>query len=192
MINSLIEAIEYFILDINRYRLIDNHNILINLVKQHGLWIIAHYRLSRWVKFHCKIPIIRQLLRLFCAIWEQTIRILFNCEFPNSAEIGAGIYMPHPYSIVIHCDAKIGETCNISQNVTIGIGGRGKKTGVPKIGDRVFIAPGAKIFGAITIGNDVAIGANAVVTKNLPDNAVAVGVPAKIISYKGSQDFIFY
>jgi len=51
------------------------------------------------------------------------------------------------------------------------------------------MAPGAKIFGPITIGNDVAIGANAVVTKDLPDNAVAVGIPARIISYEGSKDF---
>jgi serine O-acetyltransferase len=62
--------------------------------------------------------------------------------------------------------------------------------GCPKIGDRVFIGPGAKIFGAITIGNDVAIGANAVVTKNLPDEAVAVGIPAKVVNLNGSKDYI--
>jgi serine O-acetyltransferase len=84
----------------------------------------------------------------------------------------------------------MGEYCNLSQGVTIGVGGRGENSGCPKLGDRVFIGPGAKILGSISIGNDVAIGANAVVTKDLPDNAVAVGVPAKIISYKGSKDFI--
>jgi serine O-acetyltransferase len=72
------------------------------------------------------------------------------------------------------------------------VGGRGENRGSPKLGDRVFVGPGACLFGSITIGNDVAIGANAVVTKDLPDNAVAVGVPAKIVSYKGSQDFIDY
>ncbi|WP_202807026.1 serine O-acetyltransferase [Planktothrix agardhii] len=74
--------------------------------------------------------------------------------------------------------------------MTIGVGGRGEKSGCPVIGDQVFIGPGAKIFGKIRIGNDVAIGANAVVTKDLPDNAVAMGIPAKIISYEGSQDFV--
>lgn len=192
MINSLLETVKHFVLDINRYKFINNQNIRFNLIKQHSLWIIAQYRLSRWTKFYCKLPIVKQLLRLFCAIWEQMNKILFNCEFPNSAEIGSGIYIPHPYGIVIHCDVKIGEKCNIGQNVTIGVGGRGNKSGVPKIGDRVFIAPGAKIFGSITIGNDVAIGANAVVNKDLPNNAVAVGVPAKVISYKGSQDFIVH
>ncbi len=72
------------------------------------------------------------------------------------------------------------------------MGGRGSKSGVPKIGDQVFIEPGVKMFGKIVVGNNVAIGANAVVTKNLPDNVVALGVPAKIISHKGSQDYIIY
>ena len=74
--------------------------------------------------------------------------------------------------------------------MVIGHAGRGGKQFVPIIGDRVYIGPGAKLFGKIRIGNDVAIGANAVVTKDVPDNAVVVGVPAKIISYKGSSDFI--
>jgi serine O-acetyltransferase len=100
--------------------------------------------------------------------------------------------MPHTNGIVIHIDAKIGNYCNLGQQVTIGVGGRGEKRGTPKLGNRVFVGPGAKIFGAITIGNDVAIGANAVVTKDLPDNAVAVGIPAKVISYEGSKDFIIY
>ena len=54
----------------------------------------------------------------------------------------------------------------------------------------MYIAPGAKIIGGIKIGNNVAIGANAVVVKDLPDNAVAVGIPAEIISYNSSEDFI--
>ena len=63
---------------------------------------------------------------------------------------------------------------------------------IPVIGDRVYLGAGAKIFGGIRIGNDVAIGANAVVTKALPDNAVAVGVPAQMISYEGSRDFVIF
>ena len=192
MINSLLETVKHFVLDINRYKFINNQNIRFNLIKQHSLWIIAQYRLSRWIKFHCKIPIIRQLLRLLCATWEKTNKILFNCEFPNIADIGAGVYLPHPYGIVIHCDVKIGTNCNIGQQVSIGVGGRGERSGVPTIGDRVLIAPGAKVFGKITIGNDVAIGANAVVIQDIPDNAVVAGIPAKIISHKGSQDFIIY
>ncbi|MFW6296521.1 MAG: serine O-acetyltransferase, partial [Halothece sp.] len=161
-------------------------------LKKQGLWILTQYRVSRWVDQKIDIPVFRQILKIFCAIWEKFLEIITCCEFPNKVAIGKGIFIPHPFGIVIHCDAKIGDYCNLSQNVTIGVGGRGDKQGCPTIGDRVFIAPGATIIGKIKIGNDVAIGANAVVTKDLPDNAVAAGVPAKIISYAGSQDFVIY
>ena len=90
----------------------------------------------------------------------------------------------------MHPRAKIGKNCNISQGVTIGQSNRGKRAGVPVIGDSVFIGPGAKIFGAITIGNNVAIGANAVVTSDVPDNAVVAGIPARILSLLGSAGYV--
>jgi serine O-acetyltransferase len=177
--------------DIDRYSATDNLNWLIALTCQ-GVWIMAQYRFSRWVHNRVHFPVIRPVLKIFCVIWRKLIEICTGSEFPNRAEIGKGLFIPHAVGITIHIDAKIGENCNLGQHVTIGMGGRGDKKGTPKLGDRVYVGPGACIFGSITIGNDVAIGANAVVTKDLPDNAVAVGVPAKIISYQGSKDFITY
>ena len=74
--------------------------------------------------------------------------------------------------------------------MTIGVINRGDKVGVPVIGDNVYIGPGAKIIVGVNVSNKVAIGANAVVTKDIPDNGVAVGVPAKVISYEGSKGYI--
>ena len=178
--------------DINRYTFGTKYYWLLTLLTRQGLWITTQYRLSYWVKFKFKVPIIRQILRFLLAIGQKLVEITTNSEFPNTVNIGKGLYIPHAYGIVVHFETQIGKYCNLGQQVTIGTGGRGEKAGVPIIGDRVFIGPGAKIFGKIKIGNDVAIGANAVVTKDLPDNAVAAGIPAKIISYKGSQDFIAY
>lgn len=172
--------------DIDRYGGENGYPWLIRPITRKRLWVMTQYRFSRWVHF----PVIRPVLKVFCAVWRMLVEILVCCEFPNRAEIGKGLFMTHAVGITIHVDAKIGECCNLAQHVTIGVGGRGENQGTPKLGDRVFIGPGACMFGKITIGNDVAIGANAVVTKDLPDNAVAVGVPAKIISYNGSQDFI--
>lgn len=178
--------------DIDRYVYSDNYSWLRIVLFKQGVWATIQYRLSRWVDTKVHIPVIRQILKAFCAVWQKVIEILTGMELPNRAEIGKGLYIPHTGGIYIHCGVKIGDYCNLSQQVTIGVGGRGEKQGCPQIGDRVYIAPGAKIFGPIKIGNDVAIGANAVVTKDLPDNAVAVGIPAKVINYKGSQDFIVY
>lgn len=182
--------------DIDRYVVLKEKSgfksALVHLLTQQGLWALTEYRFSHWVRLHVHIPILRQLLRLFCFIWHKGIEIVTGIDLPNSAEIGKGLYIAHFGGIFLFADVKMGEYCNLSQGVTIGVGGRGNKYGCPTIGDRVFIGPGAKVIGKIKIGNDVAIGANAVVTKDLPDNAVAVGIPAKIISYAGSQDFVIY
>jgi serine O-acetyltransferase len=176
--------------DIDRYVVMDNASWLLIFLTKPGLWVLTQYRCSRWVDQQVHLPMIRFILKVLCAIWQKLIEIITCSEFPNKANIAPGVFIPHSFGIIIHHEVTIGENCNLAQDVTIGIGGRGENRGCPKIGDRVFIGAGARIFGPITIGNDVAIGANAVVTKDLPDQAVAVGIPAKIISYEGSQDFV--
>lgn len=184
--------VRIFRADLDRYVVLRQRSWLFLLITEQGLWAIAEYRFSFWVHNHVHIPIFRQVLKLFSFIWHKVVEITTGISIPHEARIGRGLYIGHFGGIFINDAAVIGENCNLSQGVTIGLGGRIGKRGCPIIGDRVFIGPGAKIFGAITIGNDVAIGANAVVTKDLPANAVAVGVPAKIISYEGSKDYIFY
>jgi serine O-acetyltransferase len=156
-----------------------------------GMWVMLQYRVSRWVHFHLHIPGVRSGVKLVCAIWQKLVEMITSVELPNRAEIGGGLFMPHANGIVIHIDAKIGRNCNISQQVTIGVGVT-EPSGSPTIGDRVFLGPGAKVFGLIVVGNDVAIGANAVVMKDLPDHVVAVGIPAKVISDKGSRALVLY
>ena len=176
--------------DIDRYAYPDQRNWLILLLGKQGLWVTTQYRISRWVHFYCHIPILRQLLKIICFFWQKLIEIVTGAEIPNRADIGKGLYLPHTNGIVIHTDAKLGNYCDIAQQVTIGVGVRGNQGGTPVLGSRVFVAPGAKIFGQIKIGDDVAIGANAVVRSDVPDHAVAVGVPAKVISFQGSKGII--
>lgn len=79
-------------------------------------------------------------------------------------------------------DCIIGNNFTVHQGVTLGRAFGGKKAGCPTIGDNVICFPGAKIIGKVYVGNNVIIGANAVVTNDIPDNCVVVGVPAKIVS----------
>lgn len=116
--------------------------------------------------------------------------IKFGIDIPINTDIGEGFYIGHFGGIIINGKSKIGKNCNISQGVTIGQSSRGKNKGYPQIGDNCYIAPGVKIIGNIKIGNNVAIGANAVVTKDIEDNSVVVGIPAKCISNIGSKDYI--
>ena len=142
----------------------------------------------------CKYSKEHRLLRLlFYPIARVILRHLsykFGISIPPETKIGEGFYIGHFGGIVVNSKATIGNNCNISHCVTIGQSNRGKNKGYPTIGNNVYIGPGAKIIGSINIGNNVAIGANCVVTKDIPDNAVVVGIPAKIISYEGSIGYI--
>jgi len=116
--------------------------------------------------------------------------ITYGIQIPAGTRIGKGFYIGHFDSIVVSGNAVIGDNCNISQGVTIGVSVRGSKKGVPMIGNNCYMAPGVKNIGKIKIGNNIAIGANAVVTKDIPDNTVVIGVPARAISYDGSSGYI--
>lgn len=111
-------------------------------------------------------------------------------SIPYSTEIGSGFYIGHFGGIVVSGNSVIGKNCNISQGVTLGQANRGKNKGDPTLGDNIYIGPGAKIVGAVKIGNNVAIGANCVVTKDIPDNSVVVGVPGKVISQEGATGYV--
>ncbi len=104
-------------------------------------------------------------------------------------EIGPGFYVGHFGNIFISDETTIGSNCNISQEVSIGTGGRKGARGVPHLRDRVYVGAGTKIFGPITIGSDAAISTNTVVVRNVAPGEVVGGVPAKVISRVGSDDF---
>lgn len=156
-----------------------------------AIWAIVDYRCARWLvdRRHWGWP---RLLNFLRQPWQLWLELFTGIRLPTTARIGPGLYIGHHGGIVLNSRSVLGENCNLSQGVTIGVGGRGERRGVPVIGDRVYIGPGAKLFGKVRIGNDVAVGANAVVNIDLPDRSVAAGVPAQIVSQRGSADFVHF
>ncbi|RMH04077.1 MAG: serine acetyltransferase [Nitrospirae bacterium] len=149
----------------------DTRAVLRGMLSQ-GFWALAVYRVFRWC-YERRIP--TQPLRFLV---ERVIEITTGISIPARARIGKGLRIHHFGGIFIHSDVAIGEQCTVYQGVTIGdLGGWG---GVPRIGNRVIIGAGAKVIGPIEIGDDVCIGANAVVRTSVPAGCVAVGVPATI------------
>ena len=118
---------------------------------------------------------------------EQSIRCGFDIP-PNV--FGPGLSIAHRGTIVVHPDARIGANCRIHVDVVIGTR-PGPEDMVPSLGDNIYIGPGAKLFGNITIGNNTAIGANSVVNQSFPEGFCTVaGAPARKVSDTPSTEFI--
>lgn len=134
-------------------------------------------------------PLLRPLHYL-CRILLHRCGVRHGIAIPYNTRIGAGLYIGHFGGIVVNQDAVIGRDCNLNHNVTIGVKFGGANAGVPVIGDRVYLGPGCVVIGGIRIGDDVAVGANAVVVASVPDSGIVAGVPARLLSRRGSGDYV--
>jgi serine O-acetyltransferase len=155
-------------------------------------WPIIEYRFNHWVFYKVKIPVIRQLLRIIGFIMHRFISTFTTVEISERAFIGKGLFIAHFGDIVIGHSTRLGNYASVHQGVTFGGAGRGESFGSPTVGHRAYLGAGVKIIGRVVIGDDVAFGCNAVVTKDFPGNVTLGGVPAKIINSEGSQGFIHY
>ena len=160
------------------------------LLENQGLWAIVCYRAGNWLARHRPPWGIRHVVMLFYHAWWKGVEVTTGISISPDTTIGPGLYIGHFGGIVVHPDCVIGRDCNLSQGVTLGLARRAGVWGVPRVGDRVYIAPGAKVIGPITLADGTVVGANAVVTKDTEPDAVVAGVPAQVISLKGSGDFI--
>lgn len=135
-----------------------------NLIKLHRVGAKLHQG---------NIPLLPKIIRYL-------IFLIYNSDVPCSVKIGKGTVFGHTgIGVVIHPKAVIGKNCIIGQGITIG--GRSRAAEVPVIGDKVYIGAGARVLGPIKIGNNCIIGPNAVVIKDVADNTIVGGIPAKVL-----------
>lgn len=129
-------------------------------------------------KLQCERPVLWGLRSRWVVLRHRLWSTISGADIPLTAQIGGGLLLPHPNGVVIHPEATVGPNCLIFQQVTLGTLSIG---GTPRIGGHVDIGAGAKLLGSITVGDHAQIGANAVVLANVPEGAVAVGVPARCL-----------
>lgn len=151
-----------------------------------GVHAVVVFRFAHWlIGRPLLLRVFLEPLRVLLYNW---VRTAWGIQIGRTARIGPGFYVGHFGGILVGRDVVIGKNACISQGVTIGLGGRGERYGAPVIGDDVYIAPGAKLFGKIRIGDNVSIGANAVVYKDIPDHAVVAAAPGyKILYFKNER-----
>lgn len=154
-----------------------------------GFWAIIQYRVAHFVH-HLRIPVLKQVLQVFCLIWQKIVEITTGISIPASAQIGHSFYIGHFGGIILNANTQIGNNCNLSQGVTIGVSGIEEKRGVPIIGNNVYIGANSVLAGKIIINDDVIIGGCSLVNTNVNSNSVMLGVPAIKISEKSSKGYI--
>jgi len=141
------------------------------------LAVFSIYDFSSLEKKKSSIKNTNSILFHICNILSKGM----NSLYIPTPYIGAGLFIEHGFSTIIAAKT-IGIDCSVYQQVTVGYDDNGN---APVIGNNVKIYPGAKVIGGVTIGDNVVIGANAVVVKDIPPNCTVVGVPAYIIKRDG-------
>lgn len=159
---------------------ISKKNDLISFIKyllfNHSFKVCFYFRTTKYFENRNKI-----LFYLLFLIYKR-VQIKFGIQLPHKTRVGRGLQFSHYSGIVINPEALIGENFTIFQCVTVG-SVRGK--GFPIIGHNCVLFAGSKVIGNVRLGNNVIVAANAVVTKDFPDNAVVAGIPAKVINLNG-------
>jgi serine O-acetyltransferase len=146
---------------------------------RHGFWALVVYRFGRW-RYGIRIRAVRAPFSFLYKFLKFGADTLCGIELPCETVLGARFVIEHPGAIVISGDAVFGDDCIVRNGVTVGLRHRNQR-GSPVLGNRVDIGAGAKLLGPIRIGDDVVIGANAVVLCDVPSGCAAVGIPARVV-----------
>lgn len=185
--------------DIDRYvasaeRDGSSHRVaVIATVLSFKVWAVAIYRV-RHRMLSRRPRLLGGPLAVLPFVGQLVFKALTGIEIQPQAHIGPGLLIAHDGNIVIG-PVRMGSNCTISHGITLGQGLLGDASpdhDTPVIGDRVWLGPGAVVAGPITVGSDAAVGANSVVLRDIPPRGVVLGVPARVVSHRGSFAQVYY
>lgn len=149
------------------------------LLTYSGLHAVMIYRLAHRLYIHQYKTAARAL--------SQLGRMITGIEIHPGAKIGKNLFIDHGSGVVIGETTEIGDNCILYQGVTLGGTGKDKGKRHPTLGNNVMVGSGAKVLGPFKVGDNAKIAANAVVLEEVPSNATAVGVPARIVRRNGER-----
>ena len=144
-----------------------------------GFHALFYHRQAHWLYQHKHFFLARAL--------SQFARHMTGIEIHPGAKIGKRLFIDHGMGIVIGETAEIGDDCLLYHGVTLGGTGKDQGKRHPTIGNNVLVSTGAKVLGPFKVGDGARIAANAVVLKEIPENATAVGVPARVVRIAGEK-----
>ncbi|MEH2535984.1 serine O-acetyltransferase [Bradyrhizobium sp. AZCC 1588] len=143
-----------------------------------GFWAMVIYRFGRW-RYGVRPALLRKLCSFIYKVLYKIVQIITGIELPCEATVGRNFVIDHFGGIIVSGYARFGDNCRIRNGVVVGLR-RVEEPVAPIIGNNVDIGAGAKLLGPIKIGDNSIIGANAVVIEDVPENSIAIGVPAVV------------
>jgi serine O-acetyltransferase len=151
-----------------------------------GFWAVALHRFGNW-RMGIRFKLLRAPLTLLYRFLARPAELIGGIHLPYTVRLGRRVRIWHHGGMVLHARS-IGDDVHIRQNTTFGVAVRGRNRAIPTIGDRVDIGCGVCVLGAVTIGHDSLIGANAVVVTDIPPYSTAVGIPARVIKQSSPDE----
>ncbi len=144
-----------------------------------GFHALLAFRMSHWL-YRKGVPLLPRMI-------SQLARWLTGVEIHPGASIGTGFFIDHGMGVVIGETTEIGDYVTLFQGVTLGGTGKDRGKRHPTLGKHVVVGAGAKVLGGISIGDNVKIGANAVVLRSVPPNSTVVGNPGRVVRLEGER-----
>ena len=141
---------------------------------------IAVYRFGHWVNANVKSKPLKLPLKVVYHTLDKTMHALWGVHIDEGADIGGGFYIGHPGGIYIG-PVKIGSDCNVTINTLIGRRTDGHGSGLPTIGDRVWLGANTVVFGNIVIGSGATVAPLTVVGRNVPPRSIVLGNPMQVM-----------
>ena len=151
-----------------------------------AVWAIFWYRLGRGIYGKRSPRLFRAPMKAVHLMGSVFLDAFLQMRLNVKAQIGPGLLIAHSGGITLHPDAVIGRNCDLAHHVTIGTPGAGR-SGVPKIGDSVYIGTGAVLIGPIQIGDGAKIGANSLVNRDVASGTTVLGIPAQPVARAQGQ-----
>jgi serine O-acetyltransferase len=151
-------------------------------------WPVAYYRVTEFC--YEKKGLFRSLLRFLLIPLKPFVQGLSGTRISPASIIAGGLLLHHSCGVVIGAGSVIGENCTVFSGACVVFKANDKGSAAPRIGNNVRLMIGCKIIGDVTIGDDVWVGANAVVTKSIPGNCVAMGIPARWVKRETGQELV--
>lgn len=181
--------IEQILDDLSFYRTLRANQSLPEVMLDRFFLVCANYRFGHWA-CQLRTPVVGKLMRLCYLLTNLVVSTRNGTDIRPGAVIGRRLEVHTSYGIAIDNGVVIGDDCIINTGVCLGNKANGRGEGVPRIGNKVILGLGCKIVGGITVGENAIVGANAVVSRDVPSGHIATGIPAQCRRLKSSQEIL--